>query len=131
MRLGSVRIVSGLLVLQAVLLVGGVIYRAALVDWRLGPAELARLPEAVEASLAITVFVPMAIMAVVAAICFVLRLRVAWTLAMVTQGLCLGGSLSLRVGRTVSLVYAAVMLYAIMMVLYLNSSEVRLAFRIR
>jgi len=131
MRLGSLGIVSGLLVVQAVLLVGGVLYKAALVDWHVGLSELARLPEAVEASLAIAVFGPMAIMAVAAAICFLIRLRIAWTLAMVTQGLCLAGSLSLRLGQGVSFTYAAVMLYSLIMVLYLNSSEVRLAFRIR
>ena len=64
-------------------------------------------------------------------ICFLIRFRIAWTLAMVTQGLCLAGSLSLRVGQGMSLTYAAVMVYAMIMVLYLNSSEVRLAFRIR
>lgn len=131
MRLRSVGIVSGLLVLQAVLLVGGVLYRAALVDWHVEFSALPGSPEAVEAILAIAVFGPMAIMAVAAAICFLIRLRTAWALAMVTQGLCLAGSLSLRLGQGVSLTYAAVMLYSMIMVLYLNSSEVRLAFRIR
>lgn len=131
MRLRSVGIVSGLLVLQAVLLVGGVLYKAALVDWHVEFSELPGSPEAIEASLAIAVFAPMAIMAVAAAICFLIRFRTAWALAMVTQGLCLAGSLSLRVGQGVSLTYAAVMLYSMIMVLYLNSSEVRLAFRIR
>ena len=131
MRLGSVGIVSGLLALQAVLLVGGVLYQVAQVDWYLDPSELVTRPEAVAASLAITVFSPMAVLAVAAAVCFLLRFRIAWSLAMITQGLCLAGSLSLRLGRGSSLTYAAVMIYAMIMVLYLNSSEVRLAFRIR
>jgi hypothetical protein len=131
MRLRSVGIVSGLLVLQAILLVGGVLYRVAQVDWHVEFTELPGSPEAIEASLAVAVFAPMAIMAVAAAICFLIRFRIAWALAMVTQGLCLAGSLSLRVGQGMSLTYAAVMVYAMIMVLYLNSSEVRLAFRIR
>jgi hypothetical protein len=131
MRLGSVGIVSGLLVLQAILLVGGVLYQVAQVNWHLEISELTSKPEAVEAILVISVFSPMAIMAVAAAVCFLIRFRIAWSLAMVTQGLCLAGSLSLRLGQGVSLTYAAVMVYAMIMVLYLNSSEVRLAFRIR
>jgi hypothetical protein len=111
--------------------VGGVLYQVAQVDWYLDPTELVTRPEAVAASLAIAVFSPMAVLAVAAAVCFLLRFRIAWPLAMITQGLCLAGSLSLRLGRGSSLTYAAVMIYAMIMVLYLNSLEVRLAFRIR
>lgn len=134
MRLGTVRIVGALLILQAALLVASVaykIYRLSLALPEVGPDELAKLPEAVEAGSILGFFLPLAIMGVLAAICFFLRLRIGWFLAIFTQGLCLLAALSLRVQWQWGLVYPAIMFVCIIMVLYLNSSEVRTAFRVR
>ncbi len=134
MRLRTVGIVGVLLVLQAALLMGSVIYklyRASLVNGQLEPAELVKLPEVVEAGSVLAFFVPLTFMCVVAAICFFFRLRIGWLLAIFTQGLCLLASLSLRVQWQWGLVYPAIMLVCIVIVLYLNSSEVRTAFRVR
>ncbi len=133
-RFGSVWIVGVLLVLQAALLVSSVVYKIftlSLVLPQVGTDELAKLPEAVEAGSVLMIFVPLAITAVVAAICFFFRLRIGWLLAIFTQGLCLLAALSLRAQWGWGLLYPAIMLFCLVMVLYLNSSEVRTAFRVR
>lgn len=133
MRLRTVAIVGVLLVLQAALLVGSVIYkifRLSLVLPQLGPDQLTKLPEAVEAGSVLGFFLPLAIMGVLAAICFFLRLRAGWLLAIFTQGLCLFAALFLRVQFQWGLLYPAIMFVCIVIVLYLNSSEVRTAFRV-
>jgi hypothetical protein len=133
MRLRTVAIVGVLLVLQAALLVGAVVYKIfglAVILQQVAPDELAKLPEAAEAGTVLGFFVPLAIMCILAAISFFFRLRAGWLLAISTQGLCLFAALLLRLQFQWGLLYPAIMAVCIVIVLYLNSSEVRTAFRV-
>ena len=72
-------------------------------------------------------FIPLTLYAGVAALSFFFLLRIGWLLALMMQSLTLAACLMLYFREGPSFIYV-VMLYAILMVLYLNSFEVRVLF---
>ena len=117
------RAISLLLFLQMLWLCGITAYFAQQIDWE---QELAD-PMAVVA--------PLAVLLLVTAVGFFFRRRFAWHFAMTAQGIMLLGSLTIYFFtvshlRDSHLLYLS-MLYCILMVLYLNTSDVRMAFHVR
>lgn len=119
-----VRLVGLLLLLQAVGLSGIVFYELSRVRWRRPDLGLAE--RAVEASASL-VFVPSAVLAFLAALGFLFLTRRGWILAALSQGATLAICLWLYSGPAPVYVYG-VMVYCILMVLYLNSQDVRVVF---
>ncbi len=133
-----------LLVLQAAGLGGIGAYNVLRIDWQQvqqqaeSDASLSpELTEAVEHA-AVIVFTlgPPAVLAVLAALGFFFLFRIGWLLAMIVQALTLLACLLLYsdwepVSGWEPVFIYPVMLYCIVMVLYLNSSDVRAAFHIR
>lgn len=133
-----------LLILQAAGLGGIGAYNIYQVDWQqlLQQAENGETPplevtEAVEHVVVVIVtFGPPAILAILAALGFLFLFRVGWLLAMLVQALTLLACLLIYSnwtpvsGWNPMFIYP-VMLYCIVMVLYLNSSDVRKAFQMR
>ena len=128
-RFWLIRAIGLLLLLQALVLVGTIVYKLSLVNWQPEFIGLLNLREAQEASVVLVTFVPAGVMALVAGIGLFFLLRIGWLLAIVTQGLSLFGCLWLYFWWRPSLIYPAIMLFCIVMVLYLNSYDVRVAFR--
>jgi len=131
-RSWPVRATGLLLVVQALGLAGVVAYHVTRVDWRgLGLWDLLAPPPGVLEAVVEAVFlVPPAVLAVLAALCFLFMLRVGWLLAMISQALILASCLFLYYEWAPLYVYPF-MVYCVVMVLYLNSSDVRAAFHIR
>jgi hypothetical protein len=141
-----------LLILQAAGLAGIGFYNVSQIDWQQVQYDLSLLPEtaqlpetvdlpetielpemveaAEQAIVAILLLGPPAILAVLAALGILFMFRVGWLLAMIAQGLTLLACLLLYTTWEPTFVYPA-MLYCVVMVLYLNSSDVRAAFHIR
>ena len=122
-----VRLVGVLLVLQAVGLSGLVAYYGFLrIDLRrLG--SWVELRQSMEVAVVGGVFLPAAILAAVAAVGFLFLRRKGWLLAAIAQTVSLGACLMLYSELQPGFVYP-VMLYSIVMVLYLNSRDVRAVF---
>jgi len=141
-RSWPVRVNSLLLVLQAVGLGGIGAYNVWWVDWQqvqddvLASLEETGSIEAAEQAIVIALILGLpAILAVLAALGFFLLLRVGWLLAMFVQALTLLACLLLYVEweevlYQEPLFIYPVMLYSSVMVLYLNSSDVRAAFHV-
>lgn len=123
-----------LLLLQAVVLFGiGAFYFAAvyLLDlW--APLSALSIEElflgVLDKTLMSTIFIPLSLLAVLAAISFLRLQRNAWTNAMLLQGLTLLIALLLYFSGKPWYVYI-LMLYSIFMVLYLNYHDVQMTFR--
>jgi hypothetical protein len=141
-RSWPVRVNSLLLVLQAAGLGGIGAYNVWWVDWQqvqddvLASLEETGSIEAAEQAVVIALILGLpAILAVLAALGFFLLLRVGWLLAMFVQALTLLACLLLYVEwdevlYQEPLFIYPVMLYSSVMVLYLNSSDVRAAFHV-
>jgi hypothetical protein len=147
-----IRVVGLLLILQAIGLVGIIAYGILQVDWQqiqsgssqqeglvleVQPDSPQQQQEIVlEAAKAIGVailFSPSIILAIIGALGFILFSRRGWLLASLAQTLGLGACLELYYEPfwdNPDFVYP-VMLYCILMILYLNSSEVRVVFHSR
>jgi len=137
-----IRVIALLLILQAVGLVGLNAYN---INTQLGdqakfkidfddintPDQYDNLPAdqraIVDALLTGIFLVPMAIVAVIASIGFLFLQRFGWLLAMLTQVIILIACLVLYLGIRPTIIYP-IMLYSVLMVLYLNIHEVRIAF---
>lgn len=133
-----------LLVLQAAGLGGIGAYNVYRVDWQQVKEQLEAdamlsqgLTEAVEQAVVIALMLGIpAVLALLAALGFLFLFRIGWLLAMIVQSLTLLACLLLYTEWEEILyqepvfVYP-VMLYCIVMVLYLNSSDVRAAFQVR
>lgn len=119
-----IRLIGLLLLLQAVGLAGVVAYELSRLDWRRAVSE--SLAQAIEAAVSL-VFVPSAVLAFLAALGFLLMSRRGWILAALSQGASLAICLWLYYGPAPFYVYP-VMVYCIIMVLYLNSQDVRVVF---
>lgn len=119
-----VRLVGLLLVLQAVGLAGLVIFNGVVrvFGWRI--ELLVRMRQPFETFVVGGAFVAAAVMAAVAAAGFLFLRRRGWILAALAQTLCLGASLALYADPEPLFVYP-VMAYCILMILYLNSRDVR------
>ena len=141
-RSWPVRVNSLLLVLQAAGLGGIGAYNVWWVDWQqvqydlLTSLEETGSIEAAEQAIVVALVLGLpAILAVLAALGFFLLLRVGWLLAMFVQALTLLACLLLYVEweevlYQEPLFIYPVMLYSSVMVLYLNSSDVRAAFHV-
>ncbi len=119
-----IRLIGLLLLLQAAGLAGVVAYELSRVDWR--RAVSGSLGQAVEAA-DVLLFVPSAVLALLAALGFLFMSRRGWILAALSQGASLAICLWLYSGPAPLYVYP-VMVYCILMVLYLNSQDVRVVF---
>jgi hypothetical protein len=141
-RSWPVRVNGLLLVLQAAGLGSIGAYNVWWVDWQqvqddlLTSLEETGSIEAAEQAIVVALILALpAILAVLAALGFFLLLRVGWLLAMFVQALTLLASLLLYVEWEEVLyqepifIYP-VMLYSVVMVLYLNSSDVRAVFHV-
>jgi hypothetical protein len=148
------RAVGLLLILQAIGLVGLIAYGLLQVDWQqvrsdsqqqglvleIQPdssqqqeGEEESVLEAARAIGAAILFLPSIVLAILGALGFLLFSRRGWLLASLAQTLSLGACMELyynSVWENPAFVYP-VMLYCILMILYLNSSEVRVVFHSR
>jgi hypothetical protein len=145
-----IRAVGLLLILQAIVLVGFIAYGLLQVDWQqlrtdsqqglvveIQPDSSQQLEGSVlEAARAIGVailFSPSVVLAILGALGFLLFSHRGWLLASLAQTLSLGACLELyyeSFWEKPGFIYP-VMLYCILMILYLNSSEVRVVFHSR
>jgi hypothetical protein len=123
-----VRAIGLLLAFQVVCLVGLGAHEFLQVDWRqIGPEEPSQ--QVIEA-LTLALFVPPAVMTLMSALSFLLLRRKGWLLAAISQGLSLGVCLWLYSQTQPWYVYP-LMAYCVLMILYLNSQDVRVVFQVR
>lgn len=131
-RRRPVRVISLLLVLQAVGLAGVAVYGVLQLDWQQLQAGAPSRQE-VQAVRAVTVllfFAPPTVLALLGALGCLFSFRWGWILAEFAQALSVGACLILYSDWNPSFVYP-VMLYCIVMILYLNSQDVRVLFQSR
>ena len=114
--------------MQVIGLVGLGAYEFAQLDWQQIRPEALPL-QAVEV-LALALFVPPAVMTLLSALSFLFLRRRGWLLAAIAQGLSLGICLWLYSEFQPGYVYP-IMAYCILMILYLNSQDVRIVFHPR
>jgi hypothetical protein len=123
-----VRAIGLLLAFQVVCLVGLGAHEFLQVDWRqIGPEQPSQ--QVIEA-LTLALFVPPAVMTLMSALSFLLMRRQGWLLAAISQGLSLGVCLWLYSQTQPWYVYP-LMAYCVLMILYLNSQDVRVVFQVR
>jgi hypothetical protein len=120
-----VRAIGLLLILQVIGLAGLGAYEVLQVDWQRFSRE-APSQQAIEV-VVLALFVPPAVMTLLAALSFLVLRRRGWLLAAIAQGLNLGICLWLYTEFQPVYVYP-VMAYCILMILYLNSQDVRVVF---
>lgn len=127
-----VRIVGLLLFVQAALLSGVTIYFAQQVNWERELEDIILSVWALDILMWGATLAPVILLLLVTSLAFLLYRRFAWLLAMTLQGLILlrclilyfGSNSFLRESRWVHLI----MVFAIVLVLYLNTTDIRLAF---
>jgi hypothetical protein len=118
---------------QALGLAGIILYFAFSIDWAArDAADLIESRSAQDTAIFITLFTGVVVAAFLTAMSAFLRWRGAWLMAMGLQGLILAYCLdiyffTLSYLRASMFIYL-IMLYSIIMVLYLNTTDVRLAF---
>jgi hypothetical protein len=131
-----VRVVGALLLLQLVGLVSIGVYLFGSIDWdrlvTLAGSQVQTLPGPLEkqleqAILFVIFFLPPAILLLVAGLCFLLLRRRGWLLASVAQSVVLLACLFSYGDPRPGFVYP-IIAYCILMVLYLNSRDVRAVF---
>jgi hypothetical protein len=143
-------VIGLLLILQAIGLVGLIAYGLLQVDWQQvrsnsqqqglvveiqldSPQQEGPVLEAARAVGAAVLFLPSIVLAVLGALGFLLFSRRGWLLASLAQTLSLGACMELyyeSFWEKPGFIYP-VMLYCIVMILYLNSSAVRVVFHSR
>ncbi|CAN5764964.1 hypothetical protein BH10CHL1_BH10CHL1_40850 [soil metagenome] len=132
-RLWPIRAISLLLLIQAISLLGFSLYLFSNIDWESEFNDVALSIAALETASFIGFFVPVAAFMIFAAIGFFFLWRIAWLIAMITQGSTLFGALSIYFTFTSPLSQAKfiylIMLYSIVLVLYLNTNEIRITFQ--
>ncbi len=121
-------VIGLLLILQAAGLAGVVAYELSRVDWRRVDLE-APSGRVIEAATSL-LFAPSAVLSFLAAMGFLFLARRGWILAALSQGASLAICLWLYSGPAPLYVYP-VMVYCVLMVLYLNSHDVRVVFHAR
>lgn len=119
-----IRVIGLLLVLQAAGLAGLIFYELLRMDWR--RLALESSGQAIEAANSL-LFAPSVVLALLAAMSFLLLSQRGWILAALSQGACLAVCLWLYSESAPFYIYP-VMVYCILMVLYLNSHAVRVVF---
>jgi hypothetical protein len=124
-----VRAIGLLLAFQVVCLIALGAHEVLQVDWLEVSTATAPSQQVIEA-LTLILFVPPAVMTLMSALSFLLLRRRGWLLAAISQGLSLGVCLWLYSQFQPWYVYP-IMAYCILMILYLNSRDVRLVFHPR
>jgi hypothetical protein len=122
-----IRAIGLLLILEVIGLVALGAYEFAQVDWQRLDLE-APPPQAVIEVAAFAVFAPPAVLTLLSGLSFLLLRRRGWLLAAIAQGLSLAACLWLYTLFQPGYVYP-IMAYCIVMILYLNSHDVRVVFR--
>ena len=122
----SVRMSGALLLVQA----GGLVLISIVASAAPGGDVLLPPASRIEAAIIGALFVPLAVAAAVAALGMLLSLATSWLLAMSVQALILLATLGLYVLQKPFFVYP-LMLSCIIVVLYLNSFDVRVALHVR
>ena len=122
-----IRAIGLLLILEVICLVALGVYEFTLVDWQEIDPETPPPQEVVEV-VAFALFAPPAVLTLLSGLGFLLVRRRGWLLAAIAQGLILAVSLWLYTLFQPGYVYP-VMAYSILMILYLNSHDVRVVFR--
>jgi hypothetical protein len=123
-----IRAVGLLLILQVICLVGLGAYEFVQVDWQ--RVRLKVPPQQVIEVLALVLFAPSAVLTLLSALSFLLLRRKGWILAAIGQGLSLAVCLWLYSQLQPWYVYP-IMAYCALMILYLNSHDVRTVFHPR
>lgn len=123
-----VRAIGLLLILQVIGLAGFGAYEFVQVDWQ--EVDIEAPQRQVIEVLAFALFVPPAVMTLLSALSFLFLRRRGWLLAAIAQGLNLAACLWLYSELQPWYVYP-VMAYCIVMILYLNSHDVRVVFHPR
>lgn len=129
------RAISMLLLLQMISLCAVSAYFLRQVDWERELADTMLSVSALDVIVWTAVVAPLVVFLCITAIGFFFRRSFAWHSAMTLQGVMLLGCLTLYFFTTSRLrdshfLYLS-MLYCILMVLYLNTSDVRMAFHVR
>jgi hypothetical protein len=124
-----VRAIGLLMIVQVIGLAGFGAYEFAQVDWQRVRLEEAPPQQTVEV-LALVLFVPPAVMTLLSALSFLFLRRRGWLLAAIGQGLSLAICLWLYSELQPWYVYP-IMAYCVLMILYLNSNDVRIVFHPR
>jgi hypothetical protein len=123
-----IRAVGLLLILQVICLVGLGAYEFVQVDWQRVRLEVP--PQQVIEVLALVLFAPSAVLTLLSSLSFLLLRRKGWILAAIGQGLSLAVCLWLYSQLQPWYVYP-IMAYCALMILYLNSHDVRTVFHPR
>jgi hypothetical protein len=124
-----IRVIGLLLILQLVGLAGLGAYEFLQVDWRGFRLDATPPPQVIEV-LAFALFVPPAVLTLLSALSFLLLRRKGWLLAAIGQGLSVAACLWLYSELQPWYVYP-IMAYCTLMILYLNSHDVRMMFHPR
>ncbi len=123
-----IRVIGLLLILQVIGLMGLGAYELLQVDWQ--RVRLGAPPQQTIEVLALVLFVPSVVLTLLSALSFLLLHRKGWILAAIGQGLSLAVCLWLYSKLQPWYVYP-IMAYCALMILYLNSHDVRTVFHPR
>jgi len=127
-----VRIIGLLLLVQALFLSGITIYFASDINWEYEFNDIVLSVPALDIVMWGATLAPVILLLVVAGVAFLLYRRFAWLLAMTLQGMILLRCLILYFGTAShlreSVLVHLLMLTSIILVLYLNTTDIRLAF---
>ena len=121
-----VRVIGLLLILEVIGLVGLGAYEFLQVDWQQVRFE-GEPPRQVVEVLSFALFAPPVVLTLLSALSFLLLRRRGWLLAAIAQGLSVAVSLWLYSMFQPGYVYP-IMAYCVLMILYLNSQDVRMVF---
>ena len=124
-----VRMIGLLLILEVVGVVGLGAYEFLQVDWRRVRFEEEPSRQVIEAA-AFVFFAPPVVLTLLSALSFLLLRRRGWLLAAIAQGLSVAVCLWLYSAFQPGYVYP-IMAYCVLMILYLNSNDVRVVFHPR
>lgn len=124
-----VRVIGLLLILQVAGLTALGLYEFFRVDWR-GFEILSPFASGVAEAAAVALFVPAAILLLLAAFGFLVLRRRGWLLAAIGEGSSLAAGLWIYAVLEPFYVYP-IMAYSVLMVLYLNSHDIRTAFHLQ
>ena len=124
-----VRVIGLLLILEVIGLVGIGAYEFLQVDWQRVRFEGEPSRQVIEAA-AFVLFAPPAVLTLLSALSFLLLRRRGWLLAAIAQGLSVAVCLWLYSQFQPVYVYP-IMAYCVLMILYLNSQDVRVVFHLK
>ncbi len=129
-RSWSLRVIVLLLIVQAIGFVSISLSKSTQINWQYVLRSDSLPAQALDAVVISGMFIPLAILALLAAFGVLWVFRIGWLLAMIVQAVILLVCLTLYFQQKPSFVYP-IMLSCIILVLYLNSLDVRLAFQVR